>query len=333
MKKIWKLLVVLCLSTTMFACSNNSEQAVEKDEKIVITDQSGREVTLDKPAEKVASAYYIATTTIIGLGAEDKLVGVEMKAETREIYKQAAPQLLDLPALGNKKMFNVETCAEADPDVVFLPVSLNSYIDQLEELDIQVVLLNPETNESFDEAIEIIAKVCGVEEKAKEYFTYREELFKKYIKTETDSSQSVYFAGMELLEAASDDMFQGELIKSAKGVNALSEKGQSSWMRINVETLLASNPAYIFLENGGIGSDVVYNDSSLSELDAVKNNQVYVFPSTLETWDTPNLSYCLGTLWTYAILHPEEVSMDVVKEEANKFYNQFYDIDVEDFGL
>lgn len=333
MNKIWRILVAFCLCITMVACSTNNEDAIENNDKIVITDQSGRKVILDKPAEKIASAYYIATTTIIGLGAKDKLVGVEMKAETREIYKQAAPELLNLPALGNKKMFNVETCVNADPDVVFLPVSLNSYIDQLEELDIQVVLLNPETQESFDEAVEIIAKVCGVRENAEAYFTYRENLLKKYINADTDSNLSVYFAGMELLEAASDDMFQGEIIKQAKGVNALSENGQNSWMRINVETLIASNPAYIFLENGGISSDVIYQNPSLSELDAVKNNQVFVFPSTLETWDTPNLSYCLGTLWTYAILHPNEVSMDAVKEEANKFYKQFYNIDIEDFGI
>ena len=69
-------------------------------------------------------------------------------------------------------------------------------------------------------------------------------------------------------------------------------------------------------------------DESLQELRAVKNKQVYVFPSALETWDTPNLSSCLGTLWCAAILYPQEVSMEAVEKEAIDFYKQFYDIDV-----
>lgn len=333
MKKIWKLFVVLCLSISVFGCSQQDEKDDVKNTSIKIMDQSGREVTLDKPAEKVASGYYIATTTIVGLGAKDQLVGVEMKADSREIYRQAAPELLELPALGNKKMFNVEECAKADPDVVFLPVSLKSYVKQLEDLDIKVILLNPETQKSYDEAIDIIAKVCGKSKQAQEYFSYRDNLLKKYIKGNMAKDKTVYMAGMDLLEAAGNDMFQGEIIKAAKGNNALQEGEQSTWMNIDIETLLALDPAYIFLENGGVSSDSVYANDALSEISAVKNKQVYVFPSMLETWDTPNLSYCLGTLWSYAVLHPEEVSMKEVKEEAKTFYKTFYGIDIDTEAL
>lgn len=334
MKRLLGLFVVLCLSITMFSCSNNTPEE-KKDTSFSVVDQSGREVTFDKPADKVASGYYIATSTIIGLGAKDKLVGVEMKAETREIYHQAAPEVLKLAALGNKKMFNVEECAKADPDVVFLPISLQSYVGQLEELDIKVILLEPETKKGFNEAVEIIAKVCGKEKKANEYFAYVDSLNKKYMDSTkaVENSKRVYFAGSELLQAASKSMFQSEIINDAKGVNAIIEEAQSSWISINMETLLAADPSYIFLENGGVNSDEVYANTALSELEAVKNKQVYVFPSTLETWDTPNLSYCLGMLWSYAILNPEDVSMDDVKKEASYFYKTFYDIDVEEFGF
>ena len=327
MKKFWKMLVVMCVGLTLLGCSSTqTETPTEKAIKII--DQSGREVVLNKPAKRIASGYYIATTTIIGLGAKDTLVGVEMKAESREIYKQAAPEILDLPALGNKKMFHVEECAKAKPEVVFLPISLQSYVDKLEDLGIKVILLNPETNESFDEALHIIAKVCGREKIAQEYLDYRKNLLQTYIKQDMDENKTIYMAGMELLEAASDTMFQGEIIKAAKGVNAIKKGENSSWMNINIETLLEANPSYILLEHGGIHSEAVYANSALSELDAIKQKHVYVFPSTLETWDTPNLSYCLGTLWTYAILHPEDVTMEDVKKEAKAFYKKFYGIDV-----
>ena len=73
-------------------------------------------------------------------------------------------------------MFNVEECAKADPDVVFLPVSLESYVEELEALDIPVVLLEPETADDFEEAVEIIGKVMGCEDKVDEYKQYEEDL-------------------------------------------------------------------------------------------------------------------------------------------------------------
>ena len=110
---------------------------------------------------KRASGYYITTTIMIGLQQQDKLTGIEMKPETRPIYAKAAEEILDLPQLGNKKMFNVEECAKADPDVVFLPVSLESYVEELEALDIPVVLLEPETADDFEEAVEIVSRTCA----------------------------------------------------------------------------------------------------------------------------------------------------------------------------
>ena len=117
---------------------------------MTITDQAGREVTFEEPCQTAASGYYITTTIMIGLQQQDKLTGIEMKPETRPIYAKAAEEILDLPQLGNKKMFNVEECAKSDPDVVFLPVSLESYVEELEALDIPVVLLEPETADDFE---------------------------------------------------------------------------------------------------------------------------------------------------------------------------------------
>ena len=69
-------------------------------------------------------------------------------------------------------------------------------------------------------------------------------------------------------------------------------------------------------------------EEAFANMKAVQNKQVYTFPSSLETWDTPNLSSCLGVLWAYATLYPEHLSMQDVKTEAVKFYQTFYGIDV-----
>lgn len=325
MKKLLSLCMALCLALTLAACGGTT---ATQSGSFTIEDQSGRSVSFEQPAQTAASGYYIATTSLIGLGCEDALVGVEMKADTRKIYSTAAPQILELPGLGNKKSFNVEECAAADPDVVFLPIALKDYVSQLEELDMKVVLLNPETKESYDEAIEIIAKVMGKEDRAQEYFEYREKLLKNNIQEQSDKKR-VYFAGSDILEAAGNNMFQSELIRDAQGEYVMADQlaEAANWQNINVEELIKADPEYIFIEQGGPSAEDVLNDPALSEITAVKNKQVYVFPSEYETWDTPNLSSCLGTLWMYAILYPDALSLDQVAQQANDFYQKFYNFD------
>ena len=136
-----------------------------------------------------------------------------------------------------------------------------------------------------------------------------------------------YMAGSQLLEGAGKDMFQNDLLKRAQGINAYQEGGKG-WSKIGKETLLKMDPDVIFLEQGGAEADDLMKEEAFANMKAVQNKQVYTFPSSLETWDTPNLSSCLGVLWAYATLYPEHLSMQDVKTEAVKFYQTFYGIDV-----
>ncbi|MFQ7537710.1 MAG: hypothetical protein ACLRL6_10395 [Clostridium sp.] len=180
MKKFLMTAMSLLMAVSVLACSDKGkDEELKKQEGFTVTDQAGRKVNFDKPAEKAISGYYIATSTVIGLGQKDKLVGVEMKADQREIYKQAAPEILELPAMGNKKSFNVEAAIKTRADVAFLPIALKSYVGKLEDAGMKVILLNPETQTEYDEAVNLIAIALGAREA--EYFNYRDVLMEKYI--------------------------------------------------------------------------------------------------------------------------------------------------------
>lgn len=86
------------VSQTQENTQNNEESA-----QIKITDQIGREVILEKPAEKIVSSYYISTAILISLGLSDNLVGIEAKADTRELYKKAANDIISFLQLAAEK--------------------------------------------------------------------------------------------------------------------------------------------------------------------------------------------------------------------------------------
>ena len=65
-----------------------AEEAIEAAETtypVTLTDQAGREVTLEAEPETIVSGYYIPSSLLIALGLEDKMVGIEAKAGKRAI--------------------------------------------------------------------------------------------------------------------------------------------------------------------------------------------------------------------------------------------------------
>ena len=128
---------------------------------LTVTDQAGRTVTFEKAPEKIASSYYISTSLLLALGLKDKLVGIEAKANTRNIYKLAAPSIVSLPNMGTSKEFNTEACVAAAPDVVFLPMKLKKAADTLEGLGIKAVVVNPEDATLLKECITLVGKITN----------------------------------------------------------------------------------------------------------------------------------------------------------------------------
>ena len=110
---------------------------------VTLTDQAGRAVTIAEEPEKLVSGYYISTSLLIALNLEEKIVGIEAKADKRAIYRLSAPELTRLPNVGSAKEFDLEGCAALEPDLVILPLKLRNAADTLEELGISVLLVNP----------------------------------------------------------------------------------------------------------------------------------------------------------------------------------------------
>ena len=94
---------------------------------VTVTDQAGREVTIEKEPESIVSGYYISTSLLLALGLKDKVTGIEAKASKRPIYKLAAPEFLELPNVGTAKEFDLETCASLSPELVILPMNCLLY--------------------------------------------------------------------------------------------------------------------------------------------------------------------------------------------------------------
>jgi len=332
-KLISIILVVMMMTTMLVGCSNTNTQEKSQPKEVTITDHAGREVKVTGNYEKIVSGYYISTSMLVSLGLNDKLVGIESKAEKRPLYKLAAKELLELPKVGTAKDFDLEGCIALKPDLVILPKKLTEQAKTLSDAGITVIVINPENEKLLKESIEMVATATGTTEKAKKLLSYYDEQYAKLEKLTKDSKEkpSVYLAGTsDILTVASGKMYQNSVIEKAGGVNVAKDLADDQWAKISYEQLLKYNPDMIvIISEAEFTKEDVLKDPQLANLNAVKNKAVYEMPSDFEAWDSPVPSCVLGSMWLASIIDEEGYSFDDFKNDAASFYKEFYNVDID----
>ena len=314
------------LSSEESSTEADAEQTVYP---VTVTDQAGREVTIEKEPSSIVSGYYISSSLLIALGLKDKVVGIEAKADKRPIYKLAAPELTELPNVGTAKEFNLETCAALSPDLVILPMKLKDAAQSLTDLGITVLLVNPESQDLMTEMINTIATATNTNSEAAKLLAYIDS--QKNMLTSALSGvepESVYLAGnSSFLSTAGPSMYQSSIIELAGGKNAADSITDSYWAEISYAQLLAWDPSYIIIASDAEYTvDDVMNDPNLAECTAVKNSHVYAIPGDVEALDSPVPAGILASVWLAGILHPDQVSADTYTTEMTNYYETFYGI-------
>lgn len=354
MKKLISLLLVLTMLITLAACGQTGKPeettpatteatvpettvpettvpettVAQSHYPLTVTDHAGREVVIEEEPQKLVSGYYISTSLLIALDLDERLVGIEAKANKRAIYALAAPELIDLPNVGTAKEFDLEGCAALEPDLVILPIKLKSAVETLEGLGIDVLLVNPENQELLTGMIHMIAAATNTEEKAAELlgFTAAQESYLSETLAGKETP-SVYLAGnSSMLSTAGNAMYQSDMIRLAGGINVAAEIEDTYWVEIDYEQLLTWNPDYIIL-----ASDATYTvedvlaDPNLADCAAVVNGNVYQLPNKAEAWDSPVPSGILGALWLANVLHGDVLTDTDCAARIDEYYETFYD--------
>lgn len=294
---------------------------------ITLTDQAGRQVTIEAEPQKLVSGYYISTSLLIALELDEKMVGIEAKADKRAIYRLSAPELTELPSVGSAKEFDLEGCAALEPDLVILPLKLSSAAQTLEELGISVLLVNPEDQTLLTEMIRLVAAATDTKARAQALLDFTGEQEARLTRTLTDAEQpTVYLAGnSSMLSTAGSAMYQSDMIRLAGGANAAAKLLDAYWVEISYEQLLAWDPEYILLASDAEYSvEDVLADPNLADCSAVANGNVYQMPGDAEAWDSPVPGGILGAVWLSGILHPDLCPEADCAAMIDEYYETFY---------
>jgi iron complex transport system substrate-binding protein len=325
---------ILCMTLVFSSVACSGKGKTQTEGQVTVTDQAGRTVTLEKPAQKIVSFGYNQTYAVIALGLADRLIGIEAKANQRPIYSLAAPELLDLPNVGSQKQPNIEAAIALEPDLVLMAKSLQSNVSAFEAVGIPVAICYPESQALLEEEIKMIASLCGVPGNADALIKYYDDTYKKVEKITSkfsDAEKPVVYMGAvsSYLSTSPKNMYQADLIAKAGAVNAAKDIDGDKWTDVSYEQLLAMDPDIIILPSEASYSiDDVLNDKQLASVKAVKNKAVYKMPY-FEALDSPVPSGVLGTLYILAKAHGEKYSLDTFKKDLTDFYKKFYGFDAD----
>ena len=126
-------------------------------------------------------------------------------------------------------------------------------------------------------------------------------------------------------------MYQHFIINLAGGRNvSANEKGEATpghgWLKISPEQLIKWNPDLIIVTQyaSGITPEQILADERLRGINAIKNKQVFWFPSKLNSWDNPTPQAVLGIKWLAKKIHPDKFRNIDIEKEANNFFTMFY---------
>jgi iron complex transport system substrate-binding protein len=293
-------LILAFLTLTMvliflFGCSLSPESP--STFAVQITDQSGKEVTIDKVPQRIISLAPSNTEILFALGLADRIVGVTEYCD----YPSAAQEK---PKIGGYSTVDLEMVVQLEPDIIFgTSMHEAETIPKLEEFGLTVVVINPENIEEVFKAITLIGNCTDRSQAASQLVTEMRNYFQAVVdKTGNlllaERPAVFYVVRADPLYTAGSGTFINELIELAGGTNIF--HSLSGYPSVSLEAVVQANPQVIVAGSsmGSAESALAFlgTDNRLKNVDARINNRLYEIDANIVSRPGPRLTEALSQL-------------------------------------
>ena len=304
MKKITALLLALMMVFAIAGCAQNGTDTSPSpsDTAITVTDMTGRDITLDKAAEKIVALTASDCEILYAIGAGDMLVG-------RGEYCDYPAEVLDVPAVESGSETNIEQIIALSPDVVLMSTMAQTteHIESLEAAGIKVVASEATDIAGTFEAITLIGAVTGKTDEAAAVISGMQATFDdiKSKVNDDESGKTVYFEVSPLeygLWTAGSGTFMDELAGMLGLTNVFSDI--EGWQQVSEEQVIDRNPDYIVTttmsyEGAQDPVDEVKGRAGWDSITAIANGEVYNADSNAITRPGPRLADAANELYAF----------------------------------
>ncbi|WP_042470760.1 ABC transporter substrate-binding protein [Bacillus ndiopicus] len=298
MKKFWSIIMTTLLATGLLvACGQDGDkeqqtqgeqqtEAVEAAFPVTVTDALGREIKLERAPEKIVSLAPSNTEILFSLNLGNEVVGVN----DMDDYP---PAVAEKEKVGGIE-FNIEKIIALQPDIVFAHemsmFSLEPAMEQLEAAGVTVfVVKDAKTFEETYTTMEQMGTLTGKVAEAKEMVeSIKNKLadIQAKVKGQEEKSAFVVVGMSPEIYAAGKNTFMDEMLKVINVKNVVEAE---SWPQYSPEDFVASNPSTIIVTYEE-DIDAVVNNPAFAEMDAVKNDAVYMVDGSMTSRQGPRIA-------------------------------------------
>ncbi|MEX2501963.1 MAG: helical backbone metal receptor [Trueperaceae bacterium] len=259
----WRLLRTLTLLLVAVALSASAVA------QVVVTDALGREVALERPAQRIVAMIPTHTEKVCALGACDRLVG-------RDTFSDHPARVLDLPDLGSAFSPDLERLLALDPDLI-LTDAYSGLVEALEGVDVAVYAGTPETVAGIGEVLHDLGVLLGTETEAAVLRGRIEGAVGALADAaaERDPAPRVFLELDPTPYTAGPASYLGELLTLAGGANVV-PAGIGDFPALDPEQVIEADPQVIVLFDAPYGesADTVAARPGWGQIIAVRDGKV-----------------------------------------------------------
>ena len=288
MKKILCLLLVLCMVFSFAACAKDNDEVTtdnsnvnnqpnddSKDEVKTIypfklTDDSGKEILLEKAPEKIASGAPSITEIIYAIGAQDKLVGVTDYCNYPEEAKQKE-------IIGGYTGPNVEKIIELGVDLYITDSIADDVKSTLNDAGIIVVVVTAKNYDDIFTKIALLGDMLDKKENTDILLKDMKDRQEVVLNTISGLEGKKVFHEVwhDPLMSSGPGSFVDEIIKMCGGENIAGD-AESSYPEYSVEMLIERNPeVYLTADDGFKTVEDIKARTGYDQIEAIKNDRIY----------------------------------------------------------
>jgi ABC-type Fe3+-hydroxamate transport system substrate-binding protein len=263
----------------------------------VLTDESGRKVTVPDHPHRVVCLLPSVTDTVFALGSGDDVVAVSD-------YTTSPPAALKKPSIGSLVKPSIETILSFHPDLVLgteIPGSAET-ATQLEAVGIPVYLVDPRGLAGILQSVESIGQALNRGQQAAALNASLERRIEA-VKARTAGKPAprvLVPIWYDPIITIGKHAFITEILETA-GAKSVTDDLTPDWPQISLETVITRAPDSLLLIRGGkIDISVLQKRPGWSSLPAIQTGKVYYVNSGIQ--------------------EPSPVAIDALEELAKEFH-------------
>ena len=304
-----------------------------------IIDMAGRKVSIPETINKIYAPSPYGALMLYSV-APEKLAGLmfPIKAEDK---KYLDPVVYHLPVIG--RINNTQAILDASPDLLVIWTDTSHPIHQKSENLMQCMNLpyvyvgatDLADLHDYPACYEFLGKLLGKEEHTSRQSAYCRKVLDKVEKVvrtiPKEKRPKVYLAeGEDGLCTECDESLHVHLFRLAGDVNVhrCHTSCHKGLEKVSLDQVKAYDPDVIFVQNKTFFGNV-YQNPEWREIEAVRNNRVYLIPPTPFNWfdRPPSFMRILGLQWVMTCVYPGEYGTDIVQEGV-EFFKLFLHVTV-----